>query len=315
MVDATIIIAAWCAEASLAHAVRSALAQNDVSVEVIVIDDASPDGTFALAQNLAAQDGRVRALRQSRNGGPAAARNAGLAAAQGRWVAVLDADDAMAPGRLASMIALGEAKGADAIYDDFQPVDGAGHAAGPTHLASLRLTEPVCWDLETFLAGCQAEQGKPGLGYLKPLIRIEFMKRHGVRYDETLRNGEDFHLIAAVLAAGGALWVLPKAGYLYTRASGTISSRLNPDHATALARADAAFLDQHAQRLSPEARRLLRRHMRRFLDFGTTEAVLHALRAGRLAAAAAALLRRPQAAGRLLRQVAEAMTRRIRPAR
>lgn len=261
------------------------------------------------------QDGRVRALRQPRNGGPAAARNAGLALAQGRWVAVLDADDAMAPGRIAAMIALGDATGADAVYDDFQPVDGAGHAAGPTHLASLGLTDPVCWDLETFLAGCQAEQGKPGLGYLKPLIKRDFMKTHAIRYDETLRNGEDFHLIAAVLAAGGGLWVLPKAGYLYTRTSGTISSRLNPDHATALARADAAFLDRHAQRLSPKARRLLQRHMRRFLDFGTTEAVLQALRAGRPVPAAAALLRRPQAAGRLIRQVFEALARRIGPSR
>lgn len=311
MVDATIIIAAWCAEASLAHAVGSALAQKGVSLEVVVVDDASPDGTFELAKALAAQDGRIRVLRQPRNGGPAAARNAGIDAGQGRWVAVLDADDAMVPGRLASMIALAESVGADAIYDDFQPVDGAGKAVGPTHLAPIALAEPACWDLETFLAGCQAERGKPGFGYLKPLIKKEFINLSGVRYDESLRNGEDFHLIAALLAAGGSLWVSPDAGYLYTRAQGTISSRLDPDHAQALGRADAAFLERHARTLSPEARRLMLRHMRRFLDFGASEAVLQSLRAGRPATAVAALLRRPQATGRLLRQILEASARRI----
>ncbi|EIE48643.1 glycosyl transferase family 2 [Citreicella sp. 357] len=314
MVDATIIIAAWCAEASLADAVGSALAQKGVSLEIVVVDDASPDGTFRLARSLAAQDERIRVLRQPRNGGPAAARNAGIDAAQGRWIAVLDADDAMVPGRLASLIALAEAVGADAVYDDFQPTDSAGKAVGPTHLAPLALSEPTRWDLETFLAGCQAEQCKPGLGYLKPLIKREFIESAGLRYDDALRNGEDFHLIAALLASGGSLWVSPEAGYLYTRASGTISSRLNPDHAQALARADAAFLERHAAQLSPRAQGLMRLHMRRFLDFGTSEAVLQSLKAGRPAVALAALVRRPQATGRLLRQIVEASARRIRRA-
>lgn len=311
MCDATVIVAAWCAEKTLARAVESALAQEGLCLEVIVVDDASPDATQAVAETLAERDARVRVLRQAVNSGPAAARNAALAAARGRWVAVLDADDAITPDRLARMVALGDAKAADAVYDDFQPVDATGRPLGPTHLAAIGLTGPEEWPLETFLAGCQAEAGRPGLGYLKPLMRLDFLHRQKLFYNESLRNGEDFHMIAGLLAAGGRLWVTPEPGYLYTAWSGSISNRLDPDHAQALAKADAGFLARHGTTMTPRAAALMQRRMRRFADFGTAEAVLQSLRAGQAGRAARALLSRPRATGRLLRQILEALQRRL----
>lgn len=311
MVDATIIIAAWCASTTLPRAVHSALAQNDVDLEVIVVDDASPDDTFAQIQALASQDARVRPLCLPTNGGPSAARNAGLAAAQGRWVAILDADDAFTPTRLARLIALAEAKGADAIFDDFQPVEADGQPIGPTHLSPCGLTEPEPWDLEHFLAGCQAEPGHPSLGYLKPVLRLDFLRQAQIRYDETLRNGEDFHLIAALLAAGGKLWCSPEPGYLYTVARGSISNRLDPDHARMLGRADDAFLSRNRAQMSARAVDLMRRRMRRLRDLGTAETVLQSLRSGHPAMAAKALMRRPRAIGRLVLQSWEAARRRL----
>lgn len=311
MTEATVIVAAWRAEATLERAVASALAQTSVSTEVIVIDDASPDGTFALAESLSARDGRVRALRLAQNSGPSAARNLGLAEARSRWIAVLDADDSYAPDRLARMIALADARQADAVFDDFQPVDAEGSATGATHLAPLGMTVPVRWDLESFLAGCQAEPGRPSLGYLKPLLCRDFLRTHHIGYDDALRNGEDFHLIAALLAAGGALWIAPEAGYRYTVAHGSISNRLDAGHARALARADAAFLERNAPGMTPEAVRLMRRRMRRLGDLGTAEMVLQSLRAGAPGRAAAALAGRPRAAGRVLLQGWEAARRRL----
>jgi succinoglycan biosynthesis protein ExoO len=311
MADATVIVAAWCAEETLTRAVESALAQAEIRLEVVVIDDASPDGTLAVAEACARGDARVRVFRQVTNGGPSAARNAGFAAARGRWAAVLDADDVFAPGRMARMVALGEAQGADAVFDDFQPVDRNGRSVGPSHLAPYALERPVQWDLETFLAGCQAEPDRPSLGYLKPLLRMDFLRKHGLRYDETLRNGEDFHLIAALLAAGGTLWVTPEPGYFYTSRAGSISSRLNPAHAAALARADAAFLARNETTMSPAAAALMRRRMCRLGDLSTAETFLQALRAGQPGRAARALMHRPRAAGRLFRQGWEAARRRL----
>jgi glycosyltransferase involved in cell wall biosynthesis len=93
----------------LPTAVRSVLEQNGVDVEVIVIDDASPDGSAAVVLELAA-DGRVRAILHRSNRGHIATYNEGLEEARGDYVVLLSADDALTPGSLARATALLEAR-------------------------------------------------------------------------------------------------------------------------------------------------------------------------------------------------------------
>jgi glycosyltransferase involved in cell wall biosynthesis len=84
------------------RAVESALAQREVNLELIVVDDGSKDGTRELLRPLA-EAGRLTFLAQE-NRGVSAARNRGLAAARGRWVAFLDSDDEWLPGKLAAQM-------------------------------------------------------------------------------------------------------------------------------------------------------------------------------------------------------------------
>lgn len=79
----------------LARAVASVLAQTSENFELLIVDDASSDDTAAVARSF--DDPRVRYLRQEENRGVAAARNAGIAAAAGEWVAFLDDDDEYLP--------------------------------------------------------------------------------------------------------------------------------------------------------------------------------------------------------------------------
>jgi len=99
-VRVSLIIATFNHARFLGAAIDSALAQTLGAVDVIVVDDGSTDDTPAV---LARYAGRVRVLRQP-NRGLAAARNAGLAAARGTYVAFLDADDVMAPTKLAAQL-------------------------------------------------------------------------------------------------------------------------------------------------------------------------------------------------------------------
>ena len=98
----SLVIATFNHARLLGGAIDSALAQTLHGVDVIVVDDGSTDDTQAV---LARYAGRVRVLRQP-NRGLAAARNAGLAAARGTYVAFLDADDVMAPAKLAEQVAV-----------------------------------------------------------------------------------------------------------------------------------------------------------------------------------------------------------------
>ena len=107
----TVAIPAYNAARFLEAAVRSAMAQSLAAIEIIIVDDCSTDASPAIAARLAGEDARVHATALPANGGPAAARNRALALAKGRWFAVLDSDDLMAPGRLAALVAAAEAVG------------------------------------------------------------------------------------------------------------------------------------------------------------------------------------------------------------
>ncbi|TQE92819.1 MAG: glycosyltransferase family 2 protein, partial [Spiribacter salinus] len=89
----SVLVPAHAAQETLHLALDSLLAQTWRNLEVIVVDDCSSDGTFALAQGYACRDSRVKALQQSENRGAYSARNRALRAARGDFVTVHDADD------------------------------------------------------------------------------------------------------------------------------------------------------------------------------------------------------------------------------
>ena len=88
----SIIIPAYNSESTVERAVSSALSQSYANIEVIVVDDGSPDRTAETVERLASEDDRVKLIRKT-NGGVSSARNAGIRAAQGEWFITLDADD------------------------------------------------------------------------------------------------------------------------------------------------------------------------------------------------------------------------------
>jgi len=116
---------------TLRESAQSVLDQSVDSLELIVIDDLSTDDTAAIAQNLAARDARVRLISRPERGGPAAARNEGMAAARGRFIAFCDADDLWLPTKLERQLELAKASGAALIFSSYRRVDAgfAGPAA------------------------------------------------------------------------------------------------------------------------------------------------------------------------------------------
>ncbi len=99
MSGVSVVIPCYRCAATVGRAVTSALAQSAPPLEVILVNDASPDGTGAVLEQLA-REPRVRVISLARNGGAAAARNAGWDAARGEFVAFLDADDTWHPRKL-----------------------------------------------------------------------------------------------------------------------------------------------------------------------------------------------------------------------
>lgn len=96
----SIIMPAFNAAGTLPESLTSVCQQDHPYWELLVIDDGSSDNTVELVTEYARTDPRIKLIRQPSNQGVAAARNAGIAAAQGRYIAFLDSDDLWLPQKL-----------------------------------------------------------------------------------------------------------------------------------------------------------------------------------------------------------------------
>jgi glycosyltransferase involved in cell wall biosynthesis len=171
-------------------ALPSALEQEDVDLEVIVVDDGSTDAT---AERLVrVDDQRLRVVRHDRPRGVAQARNAGIAAARGEWVALLDDDDLWAPRKLRTQLDAAAAEGAlfayggaAALAEDRTWVYSLA-PADPDTLASVLLERNVLW------GGCS-----------NVLVRADVVRRLG-GFDERLFQLTDWDLWIRLSQAGSA---------------------------------------------------------------------------------------------------------------
>ncbi len=98
----SVVIPAFNRCATIMRSVNSVLSQEFLPLEVIVVDDGSEDGTSDLLR--AANDRRIRVVSLGARRGAQAARNAGICAAGGEWVAFLDSDDEWLPGKLSRQV-------------------------------------------------------------------------------------------------------------------------------------------------------------------------------------------------------------------
>ena len=96
----SVIMPAWNAEKTVRAAARSILDQSWRNLELLIVDDFSSDGTWAELQRLAAEDARVKILRNAVNVGPYVSKNIALDLAKGAWITGHDADDWAHPQRL-----------------------------------------------------------------------------------------------------------------------------------------------------------------------------------------------------------------------
>lgn len=101
----SVIMAAYDNDQYIAQAIASVQTQTLASWELIIMDDASNDESYAVAEGIAATDSRIRVFRMAHNEGAGAARDAAIKLATGRYVAIFDADDVCEPTRLEEQVA------------------------------------------------------------------------------------------------------------------------------------------------------------------------------------------------------------------
>jgi succinoglycan biosynthesis protein ExoO len=218
----SVLVPAYNSGATLPRAVQSALDQDLRDLEVLIIDDGSRDDTPLAVQSLAAADPRVRAITLRQNRGKPFAMNTGVAAANGRWIAVLDADDWYAPDRLSTLVESAERQQVQLVADNQFHYDAGVAQVVRTAFPAQDADRPL--DKATFIAGSNPYSDF-NFGMLKPLVRADFICSTGLAYRENAKLSEDFLYMVEFLAAGGRGLLVSRPFYYWSQAFGTISRR------------------------------------------------------------------------------------------
>lgn len=217
----SVFIPAYKTADTLEKAVNSALSQMK-DVEVIIVDDCSPDNTFELAQELARRDARVQVFRLEKNGGAPAARNFAISKASGTWISVLDADDWFEPGRLETLVKNAEEAGVEMAADNQYFFDKMANQIACTALPQKGRKRVI--DLDIFLkytnATCHFDYGM-----MKPIFRADFMKKQGIEYYVPDSIGHDYGILLCFYAAGGRGVLTDTPYYNYVQPFGYISKK------------------------------------------------------------------------------------------
>jgi succinoglycan biosynthesis protein ExoO len=224
--DVSFIVAAHNVAPFVEPAVTSALAQEGVDVEVVVVDDASTDRTAEVVASLAERDARIRLVRRTAKGGPAVARNTAMDMASGTWLAILDADDLLLPKRSRRLMDLATATGADVVADNFERFSER-YPQRSTMIAKDAHPYAFFVDVASMLMGNLMFDRRARLGYMKAMLRTEFLRAHSIRHPEDILIGEDYHLLLSCLLAGARFLVTSETYYRYRVRDGSISYRLS----------------------------------------------------------------------------------------
>lgn len=223
----SVIIPVYKAELYLEACLDSVLAQDYPSLELLLVDDGSPDGCPAICDRYAGQYPNIRVLHQE-NQGPGPARNAGIAAARGDYLLFLDADDMLdGPGAIRLLAEAALENGADITCGGFRMMreDGGALAYVPPPCAA----GPERADARDpgFRFRCFFQRDSMSFLWGK-LYRRSFLAEHGLRLGEQAYMEDKLFQLCACLCRPAYAFV-PQSVLLYRQNGQSVSGRYRRD--------------------------------------------------------------------------------------
>lgn len=210
----SVIVPAYNSADNVRDCVLSITNQNLRDIEIVCVDDGSQDSTLDILSEISRDDSRIRVLTQP-NSGAGAARNLGIAAARGDWLAFVDSDDVLLPGALARLVSIGDREGSSLVVSDhLRKYEIGGEAR------TLRRH----WTLRSELVQESGFVPLSALGFLyhltspepwAKLYRAKFIEDCRLRFPEKLGRAEDIPFFIEALTMGDRISVLNEATYVY----------------------------------------------------------------------------------------------------
>lgn len=235
----SIIIPAYQAARTIGRAVNSVRTQSYTCWECIIVDDGSTDETLRISNEYSAGDARIRVIHQS-NSGRCAARNTGIDASRGDWIAFLDADDCLYPHSLERLSAELSAE-----------VVGVCGACDLDNGSKIKISGPAEISADSIIESIVHPNENNGIaiGQDRTLLRTVWGKlynrkridKYGVRFVPGLRFGEDALFNINYLALGGEVVVIDSSVYYYDTSASSTSGHFSKCDGEALLALAKAF--------------------------------------------------------------------------
>lgn len=217
----SVIIPVYKVEPYLRQCVDRVIGQTYKNLEIILIDDGSPDNCGAICDEYADQDKRVRVIHKQ-NGGLSSARNDGIMAATGKWVAFVDSDDWIEVDYYEKLLTPVEMKKPDIV------ISGCYWKEYPHKRKEVRnFNRTAFYNDREHILEFQANVIKTGMPWDK-LYKAEFIKKQSFVFDTSIKAFEDFLFNFQAYEKAESIAVCPVSGYHYRQVTGSITSSFNP---------------------------------------------------------------------------------------
>lgn len=221
--EISVIIPVYKTEAYIEECVNSILAQANQGMEVILVDDGSPDDCPQICDEFVKIDSRVKVLHKI-NGGLSSARNAGLAIAKGKYVTFIDSDDKIFPNSVAEILRWAKSAEADMCFlraIKFYP-DGMQHDLGEDIVRSQLKSQ----NREEAITHLASRPKYPGSAWAK-LYRREFLMNNELHFPYDRRYSEDLGFIRDCILCAKSFDALEIPYYQYRQnRQGSITNKI-----------------------------------------------------------------------------------------
>ena len=221
----SVILPIYRVEKYLSVCVDSILNQTYQDFEVILVDDGSPDSCPQICDEYASKDARVKVIHQ-KNGGQAAARNAGLDIAQGEYICYVDSDDFLTDNNVLQKIAVASETHPDIIHYKFvEWFESDGHIANCYFDYNVPTEGRTLADIYCDLIDKDAYYNSAW----SKAIRRELLQSNQIRFHEGI-VGEDNEWYYHVVMVAQSLVLIDEPLYVYRRRQGSTTTTANRKH-------------------------------------------------------------------------------------
>ena len=199
----SVIVPVYKVEKYLERCVRSLINQSLKDIEIILVDDGSPDESGVICDNLKRQDNRIQVIHK-KNGGLSSARNAGMKVARGKYIGFVDSDDDVELDMFEIMVDAAEKYSADFVMSDYiRILDSGKHSLITTNLRSGCYEKgDIKKDIFPTLIMAENIDYGPILSVWHCIYNREFLQKNHILFADDVKWSEDnlFNSIAGYCA-------------------------------------------------------------------------------------------------------------------